>query len=66
MFGKPAPLIQSSVEQLTTKYDLHAQVVKNSLEIMRAQAIANNDNAHVNSKNRLDDNPRIVIFEVGD
>lgn len=64
LYGRAAPLVQSCARQCVTQYDLYAEIVKNALEVSRANAIANNSDAQASSKRRFDDKRRDVEFEL--
>lgn len=66
LYGRPAPLVQKDMRNLITPHDLHAQVIKDTLSQMRANAIAHNYDAHIKSKNYYDRLHRETSYNIDD
>ena len=66
LYGRPAPLVQTNMRNQVTRFDLHAEVIRDTLEVMRATAISNSHDAHLRSKEIYDLTRRDVSFDLGD
>lgn len=66
IYGRPAPMVQTNMRQQVTQYDLHAQVIRDAINKMRANAIASSSDAHSRSKVRYDNGRRDEKFSLNE
>ena len=66
LYGRSMPLIQPNMRNKITTYDLHAEVIRDALEKMRANAISHSYDEHNQSKEYYDRKHREYHYNLND